>query len=109
MRGWRWREASAKAISSHARATTEGRCRSRGRACRIAGLPFVVPMRGGQRDCPGQGAAAVSKVIAIMSMSLDGFVADANDGVAEVFDWYFASGDVEINTGGADAMTFTVS
>jgi dihydrofolate reductase len=30
-----------------------------------------------------------------MSMSLDGYVADANDGVAEVFDWYF-SGDVEI-------------
>jgi dihydrofolate reductase len=37
----------------------------------------------------------VSKVIALMSMSLDGYVADANDGVAEVFDWYF-SGDVEI-------------
>jgi dihydrofolate reductase len=28
-------------------------------------------------------------------MSLDGYVADANDGVAEVFDWYF-SGDVEV-------------
>ena len=37
----------------------------------------------------------VSKVVAIMSMSLDGYVADLNDGVAEVFDWYF-SGDVEI-------------
>jgi dihydrofolate reductase len=37
----------------------------------------------------------MSKVVAIMSMSLDGYVADANDGVAEVFDWYF-SGDVEI-------------
>jgi hypothetical protein len=36
----------------------------------------------------------LSKVVAIMSMSLDGYVADANDGVAEVFDWYF-SGDVE--------------
>ncbi|HET7584798.1 MAG TPA: hypothetical protein VFK13_07820 [Gemmatimonadaceae bacterium] len=36
-----------------------------------------------------------SKVIALMSMSLDGFVADANDGVAEVFDRYFSSGDVE--------------
>ena len=35
------------------------------------------------------------KVIALMSMSLDGYVADANDGVAEVFDWYF-SGDVEV-------------
>jgi dihydrofolate reductase len=29
----------------------------------------------------------MSKVIAIMSMSLDGYVADLNDGVAEVFDW----------------------
>ncbi len=35
----------------------------------------------------------MTKVVAIMSMSLDGYVADANDGVAEVFDWYFA-GDV---------------
>jgi len=51
----------------------------------------------------------MSKVIAIMSMSLDGYVADLNDGVAEVFDWYFTSGDVEIQTGGADAMTFKVS
>jgi len=50
----------------------------------------------------------MSKVIAIMSMSLDGFVADAKDGVAEVFDWYF-SGNVEINTGGADSMTFKLS
>jgi hypothetical protein len=39
----------------------------------------------------------MSKVVAIMSMSLDGYVADANDGVAEVFDWYF-SGDVEVST-----------
>jgi hypothetical protein len=28
----------------------------------------------------------MTKVVAIMSMSLDGYVADANDGVAEVFD-----------------------
>ena len=27
----------------------------------------------------------MSKVVAIMSMSLDGFVADRNDGLAEVF------------------------
>jgi hypothetical protein len=27
-----------------------------------------------------------------MSMSLDGYVADLNDGVAEVFDWYVNSG-----------------
>src|SRR5436190_12031127 len=51
----------------------------------------------------------MSKVVAIMSMSLDGYVADQNDGVAEVFDWYTSSGDVEIRTGGSDAMTFRVS
>ena len=51
----------------------------------------------------------MSKVIAIMSMSLDGFVADPDDGVAEVFDWYFNSGDVELHTGGSDPMTFKVS
>jgi dihydrofolate reductase len=51
----------------------------------------------------------MSKVIALMSMSLDGFVADRNDGVAEVFDWYMSSGDVEFHTGGADPMTFNVS
>jgi dihydrofolate reductase len=51
----------------------------------------------------------MSKVIAIMSMSLDGYVADPNDGVAEVFNWYFTSGDVEVQTGGSDSMTFKVS
>src|SRR5215217_5309712 len=51
----------------------------------------------------------MSKVVAIMSMSLDGYVADPKDGVAEVFDWYFASGDVEFPTGGSDPMTFKVS
>jgi dihydrofolate reductase len=51
----------------------------------------------------------MTTVVAIMSMSLDGYVADRNDGVAEVFDWYFTSGDVEIHTGGADSMTFKVS
>jgi dihydrofolate reductase len=51
----------------------------------------------------------VSKLIAIMTMSLDGFVADRNDGVAEVFDWYMHSGDVEVHTGGGDPMTFHVS
>src|SRR5215218_5045420 len=51
----------------------------------------------------------MSKIVAIMSMSLDGYVADPNDGVAEVFDWYFSSGDVEIPTGGSDPMMFKVS
>ena len=51
----------------------------------------------------------MSKVVALMSMSLDGYVADANDGVDEVFDWYF-SGDVEVSmpSAGSD-MTFQVS
>src|SRR4051794_29108640 len=44
-----------------------------------------------------------------MSMSLDGYVADRNDGVGEVFDWYFNSGHVEFDTGGSDPMTFKVS
>jgi dihydrofolate reductase len=51
----------------------------------------------------------MSKVVAIMSMSLDGYVADRHDGVDEVFDWYFNSGDVAFPAGGADAMTFKVS
>ena len=51
----------------------------------------------------------MSKLIAIMSMSLDGYVADPNDGVAEVFDWYMNSGDVEFRTGGASPMTFMLS
>jgi dihydrofolate reductase len=49
----------------------------------------------------------MTTVIALMSMSLDGFVADVNDGVDEVFDWYF-SGDVEVPTAASD-MTFRVS
>ena len=51
----------------------------------------------------------IARVVAVMSMSLDGFVADNNDGVAEVFDWYFSSGDTEIHTGGGDPMVFNVS
>jgi len=51
----------------------------------------------------------MSNVVAIMSMSLDGYVADPDDGVAEVFDWYMASGNVEIRTGGSAPMTFNVS
>jgi len=51
----------------------------------------------------------MSKIVAIMSMSLDGYIADLDDGVAEVFDWYLTSGDVEIHTGGSDPMTFRVA
>src|SRR5947208_9290840 len=49
----------------------------------------------------------MAKVIAIMSMSLDGYVADANDGVAEVFAWYTA-GDVDVPNPSSD-FTFHVS
>jgi dihydrofolate reductase len=51
----------------------------------------------------------MTKVVAIMSMSLDGYIAGPDDGVGEVFDWYFGSGDVEVRTGGSDSMTFRVS
>ena len=51
----------------------------------------------------------MAKLVALMSMSLDGYVADPNDGVGEVFDWYMNSGDVEFKTGGSDPMTFMVS
>lgn len=51
----------------------------------------------------------MSKVVAVMSMSLDGYVADRNDGVGEVFDWYFNSGSVALDGGGSDPMTFKVS
>src|SRR5689334_9112966 len=73
-----------------------------GARCVVA-VPFLttVPIRRKDR--------AMSKVVAIMSMSLDGYVADPNDGVAEVFDWYMHSGNVEFHTGGSDPMTFKVS
>ena len=48
-----------------------------------------------------------AKVIAIMSMSLDGYVADTGDGVDEVFDWY-STGDVAVPNPPSD-MTFHVS
>ena len=50
----------------------------------------------------------MSKLVALMSMSLDGFVAGPNDDVGDVFKWYF-SGDVPFQTGGSDPMTFNVS
>ena len=51
----------------------------------------------------------MSKLLALMTMSLDGYVADSHDGVGEVFDWYMHSGDVAFSTGGSDPMTFHVS
>lgn len=49
----------------------------------------------------------MAKLIAIMSMSLDGYVADPDDGVAEVFDWYM-TGDVDVPTPSPE-WTFRVS
>lgn len=51
----------------------------------------------------------MSKLIAIMSMSLDGYVAGPNDDLSDIFDWYFSSGEEEIHTGGSDPMTFRMS
>jgi len=49
----------------------------------------------------------MGKVVAEMSMSLDGFVADESDGVQELFGWY-SNGEVEVAT--ADPRwTFKVS
>ena len=49
----------------------------------------------------------MGKVVAEMSMSLDGYIADEHDGVDELFGWY-ANGDVEVPT--ADGRwTFKVS
>ena len=49
----------------------------------------------------------MGKVTAGFSMSLDGFVANANDGVDEVFRWYFSgTADHEVGTGDT---TFTMN
>ena len=49
----------------------------------------------------------MAKVVAIMSMSLDGFVADPADGVEEVFRWYGAGG-MDVPTAKSD-FVFHVS
>jgi hypothetical protein len=43
-----------------------------------------------------------------MSMSLDGFVADPDDRVGPLFDWY-GNGDVEVPTAFPDRWTFRTS
>ena len=50
-----------------------------------------------------------SKVVAIMSMSLDGYVADRNGSVSEVMSWYMTSGDTEVQTSGSDPMKLSMS
>lgn len=49
----------------------------------------------------------MNKLIAEMSMSLDGFIADENDGVEHLFGWY-GNGDVEVRTANPD-ITLHVS
>jgi dihydrofolate reductase len=49
----------------------------------------------------------MATVVANMSMSLDGFVADVNDGVEHLFGWYFG-GDVDVPTAD-ERLTFKVS
>jgi dihydrofolate reductase len=49
----------------------------------------------------------MSKVIANMSMSLDGFIADPADGIDQLFGW-MGSGDVEVPTA-VDWATFKVA
>jgi dihydrofolate reductase len=51
----------------------------------------------------------MSKLIGIMTMSLDGYVADREGSVAAVMRWYMASGDTEVHTGGSDPMTLRMS
>jgi dihydrofolate reductase len=48
----------------------------------------------------------MGNVIAGFTMSLDGFIADPNDDIGQLFKWYF-SGDTEFPT--ADGMVFKVS
>jgi hypothetical protein len=51
--------------------------------------------------------SAHGEVIVQASMSLDGFIADTNDQVAQLFDW-FDNGDVEFS-GGDPSMVFHIS
>jgi hypothetical protein len=49
----------------------------------------------------------MGKVIVQASMSLDGFIADSNDQVGPLFDWY-SNGDVEVS-GSDPSMVFHTS
>jgi dihydrofolate reductase len=49
----------------------------------------------------------MGKVVVQASMSLDGFIADTNDQVGPLFDWY-SNGDVEV-TGSDPGLVFRVS
>jgi dihydrofolate reductase len=54
-----------------------------------------------------KGTDLMGKVIAQASMSLDGFIADSNDQVGPLFDWY-RNGDVEV-TGSDPGLVFRTS
>ncbi len=51
----------------------------------------------------------MSKLVGIMTMSLDGYVADRDGHVGQVMRWYMASGDTAVTTGGADPMQLRMS
>lgn len=48
----------------------------------------------------------MGKILTHMTMSLDGYIADPNDGVEEIFEWYGA-GDVAMSTASKD-ISFSV-
>lgn len=50
----------------------------------------------------------MAQVVADMSMSLDGFVADPSDEVGPLFDWY-SNGEVEVPTADPERWTFRTS
>lgn len=51
----------------------------------------------------------MSRLIGIMTMSLDGFVTDRAGSVRDVMGWYMSSGDTEVQTGGSDSMSLRMS
>lgn len=56
---------------------------------------------------PGM-CSRMGKVTTAFTMSLDGFVADANDGVGDIFGWY-GSGDTEFAGHGVTHVKYAVT
>jgi dihydrofolate reductase len=69
---------------------------------RAAGVVRATAQAAAERE------AQVATVIAEMSMSLDGFVADPSDQVGPLFDWY-GNGEVEVPTADPERWTFRTS
>lgn len=63
-------------------------------------------MKGGNRPPIPEGIPIMGKVFTHMTMSLDGFIANPEDGIDELFEWYDA-GDVNLPSGNPD-ITFSV-